>query len=1452
MEIPDRNAFQPPVSGGAESSSSSAPKALQMTNVSQEIGEGDTLDGTDGEVQKDSVVESTAVRLQDPEEPIEHWMARNNHLWVYTPHVSDVMIKLGVTNVKELQEYIFVEDLVEKGVNKVTACKILQLVGGVQYRPMSPDVAVSTNASVRMEQSSGSREAGRDGVRTISQVREAEGPGTKEMPRGSYREIFDTGKYRDAWTLAQRSPLCVQRLRLVGVGMPPVNPPTKAYRSRSNPVKRGRPLLDKKQVRQVPRSRSQRRVQPAEVVEKPKPLEPVKPRGGLSYPFSRAWADLVDDDDQMGALVSYADSSGDSSEEETNSARHLREIFLRERDSQRTAMSGNVPMAGSSSPNDGQKKSVHLGEGRDKASRGETRQEVTSQVFSLPQPSRRTEQSQKRARDGSVMVGSLAVGSTDEVLPGQGVAGQVNVSESAQVLPGQEVAGQETALEGAVQISGEETDQKEGEGGSNELRGDGAKTLDVRPVKKDPQQLLIKGLLNRIYWKVAVGKLPVGQRDCQKGSNKMDRNLVISMSSEGASEQDLNLALEDDADQSMDDGAMVVMVYDPRMLIQSPTTDWVMRRGLTDRTIWPAIATAAQRICAEMVQVDELNAQLGTGTLLFQRRDQGHYGDLHHSFHDNPCLPVVGNYPLSVMGALLSPGLEGEFKNTDKFGTAMEALAYDWSRSPGMEVHVELMARVAKLVAPFLTLGGQGSVVNSEFLWQRGKAQLMEFLQAATCADQLEVLWKRMDDDADEEVDPSTTVLEILGQEDAVLDQGNNESLIPIEDAGGETIGDTGRDDKAPEVSPEEETSSGSSRLAGTRMFLWSVYSRVASNWDFSTQDRTTGKIFDSTKGYPGEGPDNGGDFSSKRNLPWISEDYLDEVVSKKMERSSDMDRLDGFVPESEGQLEKVEVENVTASRILMALWKKGYRAGYRRLCRSNVSGCKLGAMKHPIKRVQKIGTRKAFVKMFNVFGLSQRGSGDGGKPIMKVVGPRPGFPAVLQASNTDSTLGEGSSSQVRGNVHVEQNRPMDRYEAERLEKRKKGFCYWFSRGKDRCKFGEHCKFIHSEDDVVLQSYWCKYYVAGRPCFAGKECAFSHDATGVRCIQFAQSGKCRYGDRCVFEHGDPLDEQRPRSPRTPPRDGPRRSSGAKGGEKEISPERFDDGEEDFMVYDDDTKMVELLMEAISFMSNGKSDLARAEADPLFKLLKFKGDTDQLDREWCSWTTGMLSLLELHEIVKSYEVSLAEVEEWVNDLRIWFERANVVEEKDPKRGKKRSLERESSKDIPAEKEVVETSETEVAVEEEVKKVKKKRKTAAIEDPYTLMVPKPKKMPAIIEKGGSSSNAVVSAGEKASKMRTKSSVVGKTKKKEKSQSPKKEEVVVVKGPEEKDRSSDVDAQASTAVDAELGQSCQAIEDAKREGLVSSIQRCVQDPVLTVSDLEYVLLRLHLSIDTHRKKK
>ena len=133
-----------------------------------------------------------------------------------------------------------------------------------------------------------------------------------------------------------------------------------------------------------------------------------------------------------------------------------------------------------------------------------------------------------------------------------------------------------------------------------------------------------------------------------------------------------------------------------------------------------------------------MNVQLETGKLLLQRREEGHYGKLHHPFHDNPCLPPVGNFPLSVMGVLLSPDLRHEFTNADTFGTAMEAIAYDWSRIPGMEDHINLMVRVATLVHPFILLGGQGTVVNTEFLWQAGRDRLMEFLQAATCADELE------------------------------------------------------------------------------------------------------------------------------------------------------------------------------------------------------------------------------------------------------------------------------------------------------------------------------------------------------------------------------------------------------------------------------------------------------------------------------------------------------------------------------------------------------------------------------------------------------------------------------------------------------------------------------------------------------------------------------------------
>ena len=181
--------------------------------------------------------------------------------------------------------------------------------------------------------------------------------------------------------------------------------------------------------------------------------------------------------------------------------------------------------------------------------------------------------------------------------------------------------------------------------------------------------------------------------------------MVISASSDGSGEGELSLSVAETLSLSMvEDVSAQPNPGDPRVLIQSPTTEWVMRRGVADRAIWHGIASAARQACESMAAVDELNGRMNTGRLLYERRDAGHYGDLHHPFHDNPCLPPVGNYPLSVMGALLSPGLEQEFRITSTFGTAMEAIAYDWNQDPAMVGHVQLMAAVANIVSPFLTV----------------------------------------------------------------------------------------------------------------------------------------------------------------------------------------------------------------------------------------------------------------------------------------------------------------------------------------------------------------------------------------------------------------------------------------------------------------------------------------------------------------------------------------------------------------------------------------------------------------------------------------------------------------------------------------------------------------------------------------------------------------------------
>ncbi|KAF2647304.1 hypothetical protein K491DRAFT_723552 [Lophiostoma macrostomum CBS 122681] len=48
---------------------------------------------------------------------------------------------------------------------------------------------------------------------------------------------------------------------------------------------------------------------------------------------------------------------------------------------------------------------------------------------------------------------------------------------------------------------------------------------------------------------------------------------------------------------------------------------------------------------------------------------------------------------------------------------------------------------------------------------------------------------------------------------------------------------------------------------------------------------------------------------------------------------------------------------------------------------------------------------------------------------------------------------------------------------------------------------------------------WCRLVNTAGGC-KRRNCPYSHDHKGKQCHSFARSGKCDYGDTCVFLHGD--------------------------------------------------------------------------------------------------------------------------------------------------------------------------------------------------------------------------------------------------------------------------------------------------------------------------------------------
>ena len=140
---------------------------------------------------------------------------------------------------------------------------------------------------------------------------------------------------------------------------------------------------------------------------------------------------------------------------------------------------------------------------------------------------------------------------------------------------------------------------------------------------------------------------------------------------------------------------------------------------------------------------------------------------------------------------------------------------------------------------------------------------------------------------------------------------------------------------------------------------------------------------------------------------------------------------------------------------------------------------------------------------------------------------------------------------------------------------------------------------------------------------------------------------------------------------------------------------------------------------------------------------------------------------------------------------------------------------------------------------------------------LMPPVPKKRPKTLdraEQAGSSKKVVVlNEGNALPQLHAKTGILAKkSQRKEKSLSPQKKEAVPDEDLEVRSQSSEAVTRVQAAVAPQVAQSCKAIEDARREGIISSTQRCLVDPSVKIQDLEDILVRLHQICEAGREPK